>query len=98
MTAQTQGRPPMVPEPAAGIDLCLINNNLAPAKSRNWGFFSLFAMWMSDIHSIGGYTFAAGLFTLGLGAAHVFASLSIGIIIVNLSSSDCSVSPCCESY
>ncbi|EGF56271.1 NCS1 nucleoside transporter family protein [Actinomyces sp. oral taxon 170 str. F0386] len=39
-------------------------------------------MWMSDIHSIGGYTFAAGLFTLGLGAAYVFASLSVGIVIV----------------
>ena len=39
-------------------------------------------MWMSDIHSIGGYTFAAGLFTLGLGAAHVFAGLSVGIVIV----------------
>jgi NCS1 family nucleobase:cation symporter-1 len=23
-------------------------------------------MWMSDVHSIGGYTFAAGLFFLGL--------------------------------
>lgn len=84
MTAQTQDRPPTAPEPAAGIDPRLINDDLAPARSRDWGFFSLFAMWMSDIHSIGGYTFAAGLFALGLGAAHVFTSLSIGIIIVFL--------------
>ena len=84
MTAQTQGRPPMVPEPAAGIDPRLINDDLAPARSRDWGFFSLFAMWMSDIHSIGGYTFAAGLFALGLGAAQVFTSLSVGIVIVFL--------------
>ena len=64
------------------VDAHLINDDLAPAKERNWSFFSLFAMWMSDIHSIGGYTFAAGLFTLGLGAAHVFAGLSVGIVIV----------------
>lgn len=60
----------------------LWNDDLAPARARNWGFYSLFAMWMSDIHSIGGYTFAAGLFALGLGATQVFAGLSIGIIIV----------------
>ncbi|MBE6483885.1 MAG: NCS1 family nucleobase:cation symporter-1 [Actinomycetaceae bacterium] len=60
----------------------LINEDLAPAKTRHWSFYSLFAMWMSDIHSIGGYTFAAGLFALGLGAIHVFAGLSIGIIVV----------------
>lgn len=64
------------------VDAWLINEDLAPAKERNWNFFSLFAMWMSDIHSIGGYTFAAGLFAIGLGAAHVFLGLSIGIIIV----------------
>lgn len=64
------------------VDARLYNPDLAPPKERNWGFFSLFAMWMSDIHSIGGYAFAAGLFILGLGALQVFAGLSIGIIIV----------------
>lgn len=63
------------------IDQRLYNRDLAPPKERSWGFFSLFAMWMSDIHSIGGYTFAAGLFALGLGAMHVFFGLSIGIIV-----------------
>lgn len=74
--------PPEQADPPAGVDEYLINDDLAPAKSRDWGFFSLFAMWMSDIHSIGGYTFAAGLFALGLGAAHVFTALSLGIAIV----------------
>jgi NCS1 family nucleobase:cation symporter-1 len=41
-------------------------------------------MWMSDIHSLGGYTFAAGLFALGLGAWQVFLALVVGIIIVFL--------------
>jgi len=39
-------------------------------------------MWMSDIHSIGGYTFAAGLFALGLGGRNVFIALTAGIVIV----------------
>ena len=41
------------------------NEDLAPTTS-GLGPYSLFAMWMSDVHSIGGYTFAAGLFFLGL--------------------------------
>jgi nucleobase:cation symporter-1, NCS1 family len=39
-------------------------------------------MWMSDVHSIGGYTFAAGLFFLGLLARQVFVALVVGIVIV----------------
>ncbi|WP_077490857.1 NCS1 family nucleobase:cation symporter-1 [Sinomonas mesophila] len=62
----------------------LYNEDLAPAEHRRWGFYSLFAMWMSDIHSLGGYTFAAGLFALGLGAWQVFLALVVGIIIVFL--------------
>ena len=84
MTTPAEDRAPTTPEPVADIDPRLINDDLAPARSRDWGFFSLFAMWMSDIHSIGGYTFAAGLFALGLGAAQVFTSLSVGIVIVFL--------------
>jgi NCS1 family nucleobase:cation symporter-1 len=46
-------------------------------------------MWMSDVHSIGGYTFAAGLFFLGLAAWQVLVALVVGILIaflaVNLS-------------
>jgi NCS1 family nucleobase:cation symporter-1 len=60
----------------------LHNEDLAPAKERNWGTYSLFAMWMSDVHSIGGYTFAAGLFFLGLAAWQVGVALIAGIGIV----------------
>ena len=67
-----------VPE---GLSPRLYNEDLAPAEQRTWTFYSLFAMWMSDIHSIGGYTFAAGLFGLGLGAGNVFLSLTFGIIV-----------------
>ena len=46
----------------------LYNQDLAPvaAEGRSWGIFGIFAMWMSDVHSVGGYTFAASLFFLGL--------------------------------
>lgn len=60
----------------------LYNEDLAPAEHRKWGSYSLFAMWMSDIHSIGGYTFAAGLFFLGLSGWWVLIALSLGIMVV----------------
>jgi len=62
----------------------LFNEDLAPATERNWRMYSLFAMWMSDIHSIGGYTFAAGLFALGLVGWQVLLALVIGIAMVNV--------------
>ena len=40
--------------------------------------YSLFCMWMADVHSIGGYTFAAGLFFLGLNGWWVLAGLGVG--------------------
>src|SRR3954451_23930957 len=60
----------------------LYNEDLAPAKERNWGTYSLFAMRMSDVHSIGGDTFAAGLFFLGRAAWQVGVALLAGIAIV----------------
>ncbi|MFP5283204.1 MAG: NCS1 family nucleobase:cation symporter-1 [Actinomycetes bacterium] len=60
----------------------LYNDDLAPARERSWGTYSLFAMWMSDVHSIGGYAFAAGLFFLGLVGWQVFAALVLGITVV----------------
>ncbi len=65
-----------------GFSPRLYNADLAPAKERDWSAYSLFAMWMSDVHSIGGYTFAAGLFFLGLVAWQVFAALLVGIVVV----------------
>lgn len=60
----------------------LYNPDLAPVEERSWGTYSLFAMWMSDVHSVGGYTFAAGLFFLGLAAWQVLVALLIGILVV----------------
>src|SRR6202046_237143 len=57
---------PVIAVPNA--DAKLYNHDLAPIApaGRTWGVFSIFAMWMSDVHSVGGYTFAASLFFLGL--------------------------------
>jgi NCS1 family nucleobase:cation symporter-1 len=60
----------------------LYNEDLAPVKERTWTGYSLFAMWMADVHSIGGYTFAAGLFFLGLIGWQVFLALPVGITAV----------------
>jgi nucleobase:cation symporter-1, NCS1 family len=60
----------------------LYNEDLAPVKERTWTAYSLFAMWMADVHSIGGYTFAAGLFFLGLTGWEVFLALIVGIVVV----------------
>ena len=48
-------------------------------REAELGTYGLFAMWMSDVHSIGGYTFAAGLFVLGLVGWQVFVALVVGI-------------------
>jgi nucleobase:cation symporter-1, NCS1 family len=63
----------------------LYNHDLAPVapEGRTWGTFSLFAMWMSDVHSVGGYTFAASLFFLGLAGWQVLLSMIVGIAAVN---------------
>ena len=69
-----------------GADLRLINEDLAPVTGakKTWSSYSVFAMWMSDVHSVGGYTFAASLFLLGLNGWQVLGALVIGIAIVNL--------------
>jgi NCS1 family nucleobase:cation symporter-1 len=67
-----------------GADPGLYNHDLAPTApaGRTWGVFDLFSMWMSDVHSVGGYTFAASLFFLGLTGWQVLSAMAAGILIV----------------
>src|SRR3954449_8176609 len=60
----------------------LYNEDLAPLKKRTWGSYQVFCMWMSDVHSVGGYLFAASLFALGLAAWQVLVCLIVGIVMV----------------
>src|ERR1700749_2142785 len=67
-----------------GADRKLYNHDLAPTAppGRTWGGYSIFAMWMSDVHSVGGYTFAASLFLLGISGWQVLLAMTIGILVV----------------
>lgn len=60
----------------------LYNEDLGPLKDQNWTWYNIFAFWMSDIHSVGGYVFAGSLFALGLSSWQVLVSLLTGILLV----------------
>ncbi|MGX1774257.1 NCS1 family nucleobase:cation symporter-1 [Nocardia brasiliensis] len=62
----------------------LTNADLAPLREQKWGAYNIFAFWMSDVHSVGGYVTAGSLFALGLASWQVLAALLIGIGIVYL--------------
>ncbi|MBO9647269.1 MAG: cytosine permease [Variovorax sp.] len=66
----------------------LYNEDLAPARDRRWGAFSIFNVWTSDVHSLWGYYLAASLFLLcgsflnfllaiGLGSLVIFALMNL---------------------
>ncbi len=60
----------------------LTNEDLAPLRKQSWGTYNIFAFWMSDVHSVGGYVTAGSLFALGLASWQVLIALLIGITIV----------------
>lgn len=60
----------------------LYNDDIKPVKNQNWSMYNLFAMWMSNVHSVAGYVFAAGLFTLGLNGWQVFSALILGVTLI----------------
>ncbi|MET4050422.1 MULTISPECIES: NCS1 family nucleobase:cation symporter-1 [unclassified Rhodococcus (in: high G+C Gram-positive bacteria)] len=65
-----------------GYDPRLTNEDLAPLKNQSWSSYNLFAFWMSDVHSVGGYVTAGSLFALGLASWQVLISLLVGITLV----------------
>ncbi len=65
-----------------GYDPRLTNEDLAPLAKQTWGTYNIFAFWMSDVHSVGGYVTAGSLFALGLNSWQVLVSLLVGITIV----------------
>ncbi|MEV6774495.1 NCS1 family nucleobase:cation symporter-1 [Nocardia sp. NPDC051030] len=68
--------------PSTAYDLRLTNDDLAPLREQRWGSYHIFAFWMSDVHSVGGYVTAGSLFALGIAGWQVLAALLIGITIV----------------
>src|SRR5918994_31584 len=65
-----------------GYDPRLTNEDLAPLRRQTWGSYNIFAFWMSDVHSVGGYVTAGSLFALGIASWQVFLALVVGIVIV----------------
>ncbi|GAB2910743.1 NCS1 family nucleobase:cation symporter-1 [Nonomuraea fastidiosa] len=62
----------------------LTNADLAPLREQTWSSYNIFAFWMSDVHSVGGYVTAGSLFALGLASWQVLFALLAGIVIVNV--------------
>ena len=71
-----------------GASARLYNEDLAPARERHWGPFSIFNVWTSDVHSLWGYYLAASLFlicgnflnfviAIGFGSLVIFALMSM---------------------
>ncbi|RQQ59423.1 NCS1 family nucleobase:cation symporter-1 [Burkholderia stagnalis] len=75
-----EGSDPPLP---GGFSERLYNEDLAPLKNQTWGAYNIFAFWMSDVHSVGGYVFAGSLFALGLTSWQVLIALIVGIGLVN---------------
>ncbi|WP_433876306.1 NCS1 family nucleobase:cation symporter-1 [Sinomonas atrocyanea] len=68
----------------AGLSTRLYNKDLAPTQrvGRSWSAYSIFTLWANDVHSLGNYAFAIGLFALGLGGWQVLAALGVGAVLL----------------
>ncbi len=60
----------------------LYNEDLAPAEQRNWGAFSIFNVWTSDVHSLWGYYLAASLFLLCGSFVNFVLAIGVGSLVI----------------
>lgn len=60
----------------------LYNEDLAPANERNWGAFSIFNVWTSDVHSLWGYYLAASLFLFCGSFVNFLLAIGIGSLMI----------------
>jgi len=60
----------------------LYNEDLAPARERKWGVFSLFNVWTSDVHSLWGYYLAASLFLLCGTFVNFLIAIGLGSLVI----------------
>ncbi|RII17269.1 putative allantoin permease [Streptomyces sp. YIM 130001] len=90
--ARTDGAPPATDSPQgavpAGTSPRLYSPDLAPTKKagRSWGGYNVFTLWANDVHSLGNYAFAIGLFALGMAVwdiliAFVLASVFLFVLL-----------------
>ncbi|QOT19836.1 NCS1 family nucleobase:cation symporter-1 [Paenarthrobacter sp. YJN-5] len=72
-------------EQPSGYSSRLYNEDLAPRRESGiWKAWDLFCVWMSAVHSLGGYTFAIGLLVLGLNGWQIILALLGGVAVVHL--------------
>ncbi|MFT3666189.1 NCS1 family nucleobase:cation symporter-1 [Piscinibacter sp.] len=62
----------------------LYNEDLAPARDRRWGAFSIFNVWTSDVHSLWGYYLAASLFLLCGSFGNFLIAIGLGSLVIFL--------------
>ncbi|MGV9284919.1 NCS1 family nucleobase:cation symporter-1 [Streptomyces sp. NPDC003730] len=64
----------------------LYTYDLAPTKreGRRWGAYNVFTLWANDVHSLGNYAFAIGLFALGLNVWGILAAFALASILLFL--------------
>lgn len=60
----------------------LYNDDLAPARERKWGAFSIFNVWTSDVHSLWGYYLAASLFLLCGSFVNFLLAIGIASLVI----------------
>ena len=81
---EAAGLPVGAGEIKATYDPRLTNEDLAPLTNQRWSSYNIFAFWMSDVHSVGGYVTAGSLFALGIASWQVLVALVVGIVIVQV--------------
>ena len=69
-----------------GLSPRLYNSDLAPTtrEGRHWSAYSIFALWANDVHSLGNYVWAIGLFSLGMSGGAILGSLAFGALFLFL--------------
>jgi NCS1 family nucleobase:cation symporter-1 len=68
----------------SGLSPGLYNRDLAPTQraGRPWNGYNVFTLWANDVHSLGNYAFAIGLFALGLGGWQILLTFGIGGLMI----------------
>lgn len=64
----------------------LYSYDLAPTKKegRRWGAYNVFTLWANDVHSLGNYAFALGLFALGLNVWGILTAFALASVLLFL--------------
>lgn len=64
----------------------LYTYDLAPTKKegRSWGAYNVFTLWANDVHSLGNYAFAIGLFALGLNVWGILTAFALASVLLFL--------------